>query len=209
MKKIIESRIQNDPTLFQKQSWKSKPDAELREWTVDCFNQKVQSYPWNKEALIPIIGTVHGTDASVAWKISSSGFAALSSLDNGWYGRGIYFTTSALYALPYFATKPEPSIIVSFVIPGNPYPVTENRGDPESVEGKPISPGYQCNYVHTNRDGTACTEKLDKDFYDELVIEQEAQIVPAFILLIRKETIATAAQRFNRAVATPGPRKKK
>jgi hypothetical protein len=35
-------------------------------------------------------------------KICGTGFANLSSLDDGFYGKGIYFTTYALYALPYF-----------------------------------------------------------------------------------------------------------
>lgn len=33
----------------------------------------------------------------IAQKISETGFAALSSIDAGFYGKGIYFTTSAMY----------------------------------------------------------------------------------------------------------------
>jgi hypothetical protein len=54
---------------------------------------------------------------------------------------GIYFTTYALYAYPYFSTKEDPgkssqgknhitklaiAIIISWIIPGNVYPVIEN-----------------------------------------------------------------------------------
>jgi hypothetical protein len=46
-------------------------------------------------------------------------------LDVGFFGSGIYFTTSAKYSIPYFATKPNPAIIISYLIPGNPYPVVE------------------------------------------------------------------------------------
>ena len=60
------------------------------------------------------------------------GFATLSSLEDGYYGQGeihsmlcerltllgIYFTSSAKYALPYYAHKVKPCIIMCFIIPG-------------------------------------------------------------------------------------------
>jgi hypothetical protein len=52
----------------------------------------------------------------------------LSALDVGFFGSGIYFSTSAKYIIPYFATKSNPAIIVSFLIPGNPFPVVEQAG---------------------------------------------------------------------------------
>jgi len=146
---------------------------------------------------------VHGTDEDIAWKIASSGFAALSSLDNGWFGRGIYFTSSALYALPYYSSKPKPCVIISFLIPGNPFPVTEHRSNKDSLEGQAISPGYQSNYVHTTKSGEPCDKKYENDFYDEIVIEQESQVVPAFLVSLTPASIKNVAERFTRDIATP------
>jgi hypothetical protein len=50
-----------------------------------------------------ILPVIHGTALATAWKICATGFANLSCLDDGFFGKGIYFTTYALYALPYFA----------------------------------------------------------------------------------------------------------
>lgn len=49
--------------------------------------------------------TDFGLDLMVAEKICENGFAALSSLDAGYYGKGIYFTSSVLYTLPYMASR--------------------------------------------------------------------------------------------------------
>jgi len=66
----------------------------------------VTSYTWNSHKTeVPIIPAAHGTDLVVAKQICSSGFAALSSLDAGFYGKGIYFSSSCMYTTPYFATK--------------------------------------------------------------------------------------------------------
>lgn len=81
----------------------------------------------------------HGTAFDVGMTIAKNGFATLASLDAGdfqiwivilivlgFYGKGIYFSTSASYVVPYCATKTRPSILVSLVISGNPYPVIES-----------------------------------------------------------------------------------
>jgi hypothetical protein len=81
------------------------------------------------EETAPVIPVLHGTDASVAWSIIGTGFSALSSLDAGFYGKGMYFSTSALYTLPYFATKFIPALLICLAVPGNPFPVVEHRDE--------------------------------------------------------------------------------
>jgi len=92
-------------------------------------------------------------------------------LDKGWYGQGVYFTSSARYAIPYFATKANPVIIVAYVIPGNIFPIVEHpqwQGN-RSRSSIPLR-GNDHQWI-SNR----------KTMNDELVVAQENQIVPAFI----------------------------
>ena len=107
--------------VFLKEKWRDleEPEKKLikREWTKNFLLQKIGLFPWNSFEPVPVLATIHGTAGSAAWKICSGGFAALSSLDSGYYGAGIYFTTSAKYAIPYYATKADPAIIISWVIP--------------------------------------------------------------------------------------------
>lgn len=42
--------------------------------------------------------------------------------------------------------------------------------------------GYHSHYVVTQQDGFACTSPDHKPVFDEIVIAQEAQVVPAFII---------------------------
>lgn len=48
---------------------------------------------------------------------------------------GIYFTTYALYATPYFANQSDPAVILSFVMMGNTFPVIERTDSAKSLTG--------------------------------------------------------------------------
>ena len=200
---ILVQRFQNDPALFRKVDWMSLAESDLRANVIHHYGTIVQKRDWNKfNCLVPIVPVVHGTDLSVAWKIVNTGFSALSSLDAGFYGRGIYFSSSALYTLPYYASKPNPCLILCLAIPGNVYPVVENHQGSHSLLGLPIKAGYQSNYVLTTKDGRPCTTKLPSgSFYDELVLDQEAQVVPIAIIEFDAVKLAPIAQNFQREIA--------
>jgi len=56
----------------------------------------------------------------------------------------MYFTSSARYALPYYANKPDPALLVCFVVTGNSFPVVEHPYEhPASFLGLPLRGGYQ------------------------------------------------------------------
>jgi len=142
---------------------------------------------------------VHGTELGLAWKIASAGFAALSTLDAGFYGRGIYFSSSAMYTLPYFANKRCPAILICLTAPGNPYPVIENPNNKDiTMLGRPMISGFQSHYVITGPNGFPPTErKLERiKRYDELVIGQEAQIAPIFLLEIDNSNLSLLMANF-------------
>jgi len=130
-------------------------------------------------------------------KICSTGFAYLSSIDEGWYGKGVYFTSSARYATPYFAVKQDPTIIIALVLPGNTYPVTEHPKEVNNIIGQALKSGFQSHYVVTSKAGYPIQHPTEK-CYDELVISQEAQVVPVFILVIDKSNIQELVEHFQR-----------
>lgn len=168
---ILDRRIRETPAIFKKDDYKSFDRQELRKWNLDHFKEIGSSYEWNtSDVRLPIFPAVHGTEASIAWKIANNGFSALSSLDAGFYGVGMYFSSSALYTLPYFASKKNPAILLVCLNPGNPFPVVEDRKEKDSFYGKPIRPGYQSNYVLTERDGSPCQKEKGTIFYVNIVI---------------------------------------
>jgi len=143
-------------------AWQQKSRAH-RQKVFDEFRKRCDVWEWNRNKdvnqglLLPV---VHGTDLPVAWKIASAGFAALASLDSGFFGRGIYFSSSALYTLPYFVNKRCPAILICLTAPGNPYPVIENPNNNQiTMLGRPMISGFQSHYVITGANGFPPTEK--------------------------------------------------
>jgi len=200
--KIMLTRSGNE--LFQRKNWTKSKEADQKTWVNNNYDKYVSQFPWNDKEKCPpgarILPVLHGTDAQIAEKICETGFAALSSLDAGYFGKGIYFTSFALYALPYISSKHSPAIIVSYVLPGNVYPVTEGHKGPTKLLGGPIKNGYSSHYVCTNRMGD-CLEDPSSEFYDEFVIPQESQITPAFIFHIGPANFMDLAQYWQRDLA--------
>jgi len=92
--KIQQSRMQENPSQFCSKRWKQKHDIELRERNIQYFLNRMNQWAWNENKKIedsPVLPVVHGTSEAIAWKIASGGFATLSTLDSGFYGKGIYF----------------------------------------------------------------------------------------------------------------------
>eukprot|EP01124_Arcella_intermedia_P036419 TRINITY_DN9532_c0_g1_i10.p1 TRINITY_DN9532_c0_g1~~TRINITY_DN9532_c0_g1_i10.p1 ORF type:complete len:1497 (-),score=299.56 TRINITY_DN9532_c0_g1_i10:46-4536(-) len=170
--------------IFQKKNWlDDENNTELRKWVFAKFEERVNEFDWNKTDTVPIIPVVHGTTLDKAFKICNTGFAILNTLDEGYYGQGVYFTSYANYGLQY-AIGAEPAIIIAYIQPGNPYPVIEHPKAKHSLSGKAIKTGHQSHYVRVVRyTGHPVVAPLD-DTVDEIVIGQESFIVPAFILQI-------------------------
>lgn len=151
--------------------------------------------PTPPPVMIPLAQRVGlGTSRETAWKIVKSGFATVATIDEGYFGKGIYFTSDVNYAKYYAelaAGKSRPRgkqcLILSVVIPGNIYPVTEDHKGPDSLLSKPCKGvGYQSHFtnVHSTRDGNfGCVcNPPQPDNYDELVVFQDAQALPLFII---------------------------
>jgi len=201
---ILRKRLKNDPSIFAKSDWTAIADRQgLRQWVSQSYHRLSASYPWNESnELTPVLPVVHGTSATIANKIIDNGFSALSSLDAGFYGKGMYFSSSARYILPYYATKPNPAILICMAVPGNTYPVVESRTDPSSLLGLPIKSGYQSNYVLTMRDGNPCQVQgtARGDVFDELVLDQEAQVVPFLLVELGRNQLGQLSLSFQRAI---------
>jgi len=155
----------------------------------------------------------HATDYTVAKQICASGYTALSSLDSGYYGKGIYFSSSILYSMVYLQNKTVPAILLTYVTPGNAFPVIEDFEEKKNFIGKAIKTGYNAHYVLTTSDGHTARSKVDP-YFDELVIEQEGQALPAFIVTIGQENISQIVDELHQANSAhavsprvPGPPK--
>jgi len=182
--------VANRNTFF-KQDWKKKSDTELRKWVYKKFQEHVDNWSFNNridsDHELPILPAIHGTQVEIAMSIAKTGFASLSQLDAGYFGKGIYFTSSALYALPYTSFGISPCFVIALLIPGNVYPVIEHHKDKDvSLLGSAIRAGYQTHYVCTQKNGNCCITNQE-DCFNEIVVEQESSITPIYIIQLELE----------------------
>jgi len=171
---------------------------------MDHFQQQIYRFEWNHDLKIedcPVLTVAHGTFLKIAEKIIVSGFASLSTLDQGFYGKGMYFSSSAIYTFPYCSTYQDPCIMICFILPGNPYPTIEHPRNTKNLVGHHIITGYQNHYVVTRRTGFP----FEKDEYlgtskkyNEIVIDQEAQVVPIFLIELDKSNFEIVSKHYHR-----------
>jgi len=188
-------RLKDNQQLFQKSDWKDH--IELRNWVMEKFQKRVVSFSWNLNALVPIIPVCHGTDELKSYKICNGGFASLNTLDAGFFGKGIYMTSYAEYALRYAAGH-HPAIIIAYIIPGHPYPVIEDHRYDGTLLGSALKPGCQSHYVRTNCIGNVLSIPDDTS-YDEIVLAQENLVVPAFILTVDVQDIINLQKKIEKS----------
>jgi hypothetical protein len=66
------------------------------------------------------------------------------------------------------------------VTENNEVTVTESPQAPNSLKGKPLQSGYDSHYVIVDISGMPVVSTNNKKAYDEIVIGQESQVLPAF-----------------------------
>jgi len=189
------TQVKNNPKLFINKQWQENGE-EIRIWVHTQYTKKVSLFNWNDNLEVPIIPALHGTDETVAYSIITTSFVALAKGDAGYYGKGLYFTTSAEYALPYYATKPSPTVLICFLITGNSYPVIEHPRGQKNLMGSALMPNFHSHYVLCRIDGNPVPRIMDnteEPYYDEIVIEQESAVVPYYLLKISKSNLLPLA----------------
>ncbi|CAF0977353.1 unnamed protein product [Didymodactylos carnosus] len=140
---------------------------------------------------VRIVRMWHGCNRETLPYLLSNGFATLGKIDDGWYGRAMYFTSSAKYALRYGNC-----LIMCYILLLNPFPVVTNDAphgaSPTTFRfyGRGNYKNYQCHYIPvapTDRDPTTTdyrppTNGIDGALYDELAVFQEINILPQVVV---------------------------
>ena len=148
-----------------------------------------------------MIPAVQGTSENAAYRIAKNGFGTVASLDPGWYGQGIYFTSHMSYASQYAKKEAEGRIfLVSLVVPGNVNPVTEGpfvteitpagkpirKENPHGYLGKSCARGFQSHYTIVQETsakiGFPITKGVKRAVADELVVFEPSQALPLFLV---------------------------
>lgn len=202
---ILRQRMTENAILFCKQDWRLRDgNSGLRSYTHERYLQLAEYFSWNDpEETVPIIACLHATDFATAKSIASKGFCALATLDEGFYGKGIYFSTYGSYVAPYCIGKAQPAILVNLVVGGNAFPIIEAATDRSGFLGKPTVSGYQSHFVLTKSDGTPITREHTQDEFNEIVLGQEAQVVPIYLVSVATDRHSGQFTRSSSSLLTP------
>jgi len=171
--------------LFKKDGWRQASDAGVRKRYLLHLAEKITKlrHQFNDGSRAFVVPVVQGTSENAAFRIIKNGFGTVASVDDGWYGRGMYFTTSFKYASTYAKPSPHGEVfLIALTIPGNPYPATEPPlNNPTSLLGQACKAGYQSHYLEVTRSGQPAVNVDDK-FGDELVVFEGSQALPLFLV---------------------------
>jgi len=160
------------------------------------FIALLDSFLWNRSSQIKLVPAFHGVNSDSIDSICQNGFACVATTDEGFYGKGIYFTSDLEYASQY-AKKEESgvrNILVALLIPGDFFPVVEHPHEPNSYYGKAAKSGVQSHYTLVKKESKQTAYPIDKDelfnakrHANEVVVFQDSQALPLFLLKIRQQ----------------------
>jgi len=195
-----------NPGLFKKEDWMTMPEAEQRKKFITYHSDLSGKFSWNDKTKPRVVPMLQGTSESAVWQICQQGFGVVGTLDDGFYGAGVYFTSKLGYADKYAKSGPDGSkpFIVSMVIPGNSFPVVEHpfvdppvyekdkkgitvrKANADGFKGKACYSGYQSHFTLVEGRDINTTFPLRGPIdaataADELVTFDSSQALPLFV----------------------------
>jgi len=141
-----------------KRNWTTMSEPRTREDMVEAHETHLSKFDWNNIEKLKVSLMVQGTTTEAAMSIAQGGFGVIASEnDQGWFGKGIYMTSSIKYAHKYAEKKvtdfdaskseDQPSkksaLLICAVVPGNALPVI----DAKTYYGKNVADGYQSHFT--------------------------------------------------------------
>ena len=123
-REMLARQHQTTPASFCRKDYLEGESEEkkLKLEYIKHLNGKVDQFRHLQErGKTNVVPVVQGRTEVAAWKIATTGFNYAPTLDPGWYGSGIYFSTSVENALSY-----DPVLIIALANVGNPFPAIEH-----------------------------------------------------------------------------------
>ena len=187
-----------NPTEFNKKVWRYTKESKRKVEFMAKLERllELSSEVFGSQGRGLVLPMVQGTSENSGHRIAKNGFGTVSSLDPGWYGQGIYFTSKMSYAGNYAARSKDGIVfLISLVIPGNSFPITEpplakktsgSRINPNGFLGRPCQPGYQSHYTVVDVDrasfGKPVKDSPTELSGDELVVFEPSHTLPLFLV---------------------------
>jgi hypothetical protein len=172
-----------------------------------------------------IVRVWHGTNKKLLPYLLGEGFASLGITDDGWFGKGMYFSSSAEYASRYCPKDENACLLMCYVLVLNPFPVISDDA-PAYIKRKKISNQnfrffgthnyhtHQCHYIPVAQvvdsgselDYRPPPKGIDDAIYDELVVFDNANILPQIVVHLKRTSPLPSKTQYGPApTSTPPP----
>jgi len=212
-REVIERQHQHNPAIFRREDWRMLEDGPLRRKMHLALSAKIRAFrgEFNDGVHSFVLPMIHGTSESAAYGVVEDGFGQITAKKEGYYGRGMYFTSDLRYAnmnAKDVDSQGQPGVkifMIALVLPGNAYPVAEHpfmlekdregkerwKRNPEGLIGQPCKPGYQSHYTIVDSASNSAYPVTFDDFDDPerrrvvsdmLVLFEGAQALPLFLV---------------------------
>ena len=150
-----------------------------------------------------VLGFHAAPNEEVARSILGGNFAILASLDDGYFGQGIYVTLDAEYAIEEYGRRQHGqdcvALLVCAIIVGSAYPVVEMPNGPGGFLGRALVPKADAHVAvvgwHADdANWLPCdhTEWAGQQTYTELVVRDESQVLPLGYVMVSASPLAEA-----------------
>jgi len=204
---VLTLRIKESSDLFRSTDWQAMDHAEQREAYLKRHRSFASQFPWNvssnssgesasssSSSSLPVIPMLQGTSEEAILKIASQGVGNASLTDEGYFGKGIYFTSKLSYATHYSRLSSDQRtrcFLIAMITPGNPFPITEHPFDSEiNYKGCACRSGYQSHLTMVKVRGVGggfpVLENLEdaENVADELAVFESSYILPLFAFFL-------------------------
>ena len=173
--RLLEGKLSDTGSLFQREDWKSGPDCEKKRRILAYLGDYASVFHgqgWNDGSEPPVVLMLQKMPKSLALQVAQHGFGVLPMAAAGVFGNGLYFTNSLAYLNSATPGEDNQVFLMSLVLPGNSFPLSE------LTLGAGCRPGYQSHFVTV--EGSKTGESAG-----ELVIFDPPQALPLFIWTTR------------------------
>lgn len=213
--KCFEDNISSAESEINTPNWEKEPRAEQRAIVMQRWEQMTKQFPFQlvkeerqwKISNTKVLPFWHGSDKESCDSICRSGFRIIGKdslgekqagdpkyTDKGFFGNGIYFTTSARYSSDIYSK--DGNILLALVSIEKPFPVVgdSKQKDMKTLRGKGVYKNYNAHYIpvlpanpHPNCSAYYPCKKGEQPVCDEIVVFEKAQTLPRFWIELRVE----------------------
>ena len=176
-------------------AWQLEPGNKWRTRIHEQCEDLTREFVDDDFPSVKLMPTWHGTNEIAAASICKGGYAALSSTDDGFFGKGLYFANEAEYSHRVYGKV----LIFNWIAFFSPLPVID--GDMNMLRGKGAHKNYDAHFVPVIGDPKGAnyfpTKPNQKPTYTEVVVFENAQCLPRYLVRLRKlsvpKTLPTSA----------------